>query len=603
MISKAMTARCSTSCVRPPPKASDGRTRSGCRRASTRRGNARAIAAPTRPSTRSSMPTAAPATTGSPGADEFPQLERDGAAEARRAAIWNATVTAFAERNPLPADATGPRDAAGRTDRIRHQYPQLRSLRSRRTHLRLWRPCRRPERPLGNAPREHRRSPADTDRQHRPPRPRQRRSARRSHGGRDEPARRQARSDAPRAGDRRRRAQSRPCRHLAGGRAPSAPTRWPTNDQAFMLYLAVHAARRRRRPTAARPMSSAPACRRSCAAATRAIPPAANTRHRWSRDPRASTDDDYANAAVSAFNYALSRPDVDVDTLRRTFRGLSFDQAELANQRYNDEHPGGPSLYARLGIHGQGSYWGSIMRGGPREGLLSGDEALEIERGSLGTPTNDRERFALAALTARQQIRESGWLGRLLASEEYGDLKEDYANLLRVGGVERERFRPAPAAALPRSAHRPAVRVGRFDEHGGFVRPSRARPRSSRRRWTSPSSRPRATRWRPTASRPAITTALVVIAAVVTTVLTARRRRLDLDPGAGHRGRRPGRHGADRLDQGWALQPRRDGARSRHDDHHRRHRRARRRSRHRAARRHAGAAGGGRQPASQRGRR
>src|SRR5262249_29440618 len=52
------------------------------------------------------------------------------------------------------------------------------------------------------------------------------------------------------------------------------------------------------------------------------------------RSPRAATDADYANAAVSAFDYALSRSDVDVDTLRRTFRSLSFAQAELANQRY-----------------------------------------------------------------------------------------------------------------------------------------------------------------------------------------------------------------------------------------------------------------------------
>ncbi|WP_372617587.1 hypothetical protein [Falsiroseomonas sp.] len=180
-------------------------------------------------------------------------------------------------------------------------------------------------------------------------------------------------------------------------------------------------------------------------------------------DARATTDRSRADAAVAAFNYAVEGTGTRVDVLRRQFGRMTREQVDQAVTAYNAAHPNGPSLYARLGIHGEGNWVVSE---------LSGDERLEIERASLGVPQNDMERAELAALTARQQIRESGVLGRFLAGDEYGYLKEDYASLLSGMGVSEGSFDrrgrlirardPATGAMLP---------VGHFNAAGDFVPP------------------------------------------------------------------------------------------------------------------------------------
>lgn len=455
------------------------------------------------------------------GADEFAGLEPDGAAEARRQAMWQQTVAGFAARHPLAPDAPGPRDAAA----------ALTAYATAARRYEVFVPDPSPDYGIedrrGGVPRGH--------------------TEVRYEGITGNQARlidnvvRFGHDSAQARGARMAAEMDRP-----GGRPDLTRLALATADDALNPGLSgTSPAAERRRADALRRNDDAllyywqytqpagttgppppPAAIRAALQADMAgrfsgDPDAAAQANALTRDPRAATDEDYARAAVAGFNYALSRPDPDKEVLSRTFHGLSFEQAELANRLWNEQHPGGPTLYARLGIHGEGNYWRSLVTGGPREAIFDGDDALQLERDSLGTPTNDAQRFMLAALSARQQIRESGFLGRVLASEEYGYLRDDYANLLRIGNVSEADFDRTGRLRLrdPRTGQ--PVRVGRFDEQGRFVPPE---PGSTEEFEAAMDlAKMSAENYVAAADRiaAAITTALVVVAAVVTTVLTA----------------------------------------------------------------------------------
>ena len=94
-------------------------------------------------------------------------------------------------------------------------------------------------------------------------------------------------------------------------------------------------------------------------------------------------------------------------------------------EEYDADHS--PDLLTRLGIRGHQSFWHSET---------SGDTANELEVLSVGVPRNDRERAEVAALQMRQQIRDAGVLGPLVAGEEFRQLKSDYRRLMSIMGAD-----------------------------------------------------------------------------------------------------------------------------------------------------------------------
>jgi hypothetical protein len=218
-----------------------------------------------------------------------------------------------------------------------------------------------------------------------------------------------------------------------------------------------------------------------------------------------------AQDSVAAFNYAVEGAGTHVDVLRRTFSRMTRKEVDLAVASYNRAHPEGPSLYARLGIHGQGNWLMSE---------LSGDEKNEIELASMGVPQDDRERAEVAHMAANQQIRDSGVLGRLLAHEEYSRLVESAKNLRDTIGVQKSDF-----DSLGR-LHRTDPLTGRDIVLGNFTADGRFQPppgtNAAPFEIAMGLARLSAETYQKTTDRIAnyVTTALVVTAAILSTALT-----------------------------------------------------------------------------------
>jgi hypothetical protein len=226
----------------------------------------------------------------------------------------------------------------------------------------------------------------------------------------------------------------------------------------------------------------------------------------------------YAAAMVSqdrpdpllALNYALNGDDTRMDVLRRTMGSLRRDQLDDAVRRYNAEAKlhGRPTLEDRLGLYGR------------HGGDITGDETQEVERLMLGVAVTDRERAEVAALQARQQLHGEGWLGRGLNTlgGEQQRLERNYGRLLTAMGVaetdfdERGRLRVRDPVT--------GATAGHFEPNGVF-RPT-ATASLDTLNAAMIGARLSAEGYKEATDRMAsyITTALMVIAAVVTTALT-----------------------------------------------------------------------------------
>jgi len=213
---------------------------------------------------------------------------------------------------------------------------------------------------------------------------------------------------------------------------------------------------------------------------------------------------------VLALNYALHGESTRMDVLRRTMGSLRRDQLDEALKRYNAEADatGRPHLEDRLGLYGRSG------------GDITGDETQEIERLMLGVPVTDRERAEVAHLQARQQKEGTGGLGVALNTlgGEQARLDRSYEQLLTVMGVaptdfdERGRLR-----VIDPTTGRTA---GRFEPNGVFKPEGTAT--LDRLNAAMIGARLSAEGYKAATDRMAsyITTALMVIAAVVTTALT-----------------------------------------------------------------------------------
>lgn len=213
-------------------------------------------------------------------------------------------------------------------------------------------------------------------------------------------------------------------------------------------------------------------------------------------------------SVIARIDYAVEGAGTNVEALRSTLGTLTREQFETVRTEYDRTHS--PDLLTRLGIRGRQSFWHSET---------SGDTANELEVLAMGVPRNDRERAEVAALQMRQQIRDAGVLGPLVAGEEFRQLNSDYRRLMSIMGADSVGFDSKGNFTALDAAGRPTT-LGRFDAEGNFRPPPGFSATDLAVAMTvGPIS---AENYKAATDRVAdgIATALVVTAAIVTTALT-----------------------------------------------------------------------------------
>ncbi len=231
--------------------------------------------------------------------------------------------------------------------------------------------------------------------------------------------------------------------------------------------------------------------------------------------------------AQAGLAYGLDRSNADVTRQvfdRRTRGQIDREVYDPWNASKDGVAPGATkwsALDAKLGIHGKGTWSGSVF---------SGEEAQKVEASSLGAAQTDLQKAEVAALIARQQIKGAGKFGQSVAPEEHKQMVQRYKDLLAVMGVDDPRTLEADPTRLPTFDDRGRLRVdeegkksapvGNFDEHGDIKLPAGMKPGAldfaigmsgmSARNYTAATDR----------VANAIATALVITAAIVTTALT-----------------------------------------------------------------------------------
>jgi len=218
---------------------------------------------------------------------------------------------------------------------------------------------------------------------------------------------------------------------------------------------------------------------------------------------------------VAAFTFAVNDWGTNTDVLRRTFSRMTREQVDQAVADYAAAH-NGESLYARLGIHGEGNWLTAE---------LSGEERQQITVASMGAAQNDVQRAEIAAMEARLQMEDSTSIGQWLAGDEYRGLEQDYRQLLVTMGVQTEDGRTVAAfdrlgRLTVRAPDGSAIPVGNFNAAGVFQPPAGMRPEALEIAMGQSGISARAYVAATDRVANAITTSLVVTAAIVTTALT-----------------------------------------------------------------------------------
>lgn len=232
---------------------------------------------------------------------------------------------------------------------------------------------------------------------------------------------------------------------------------------------------------------------------------------------------DYATSMVrnlepdpqAGFRYALDHPAEREETFKRITGRMDRDQIDAAVAQWDANRGSRPTLYNELGLFQRESTFDTWWNA-----KLSGDARNTVEISFMGVPRNDLERAEVARHIMQQQVRDAGVLGPLFAHGDYARMVQNLRRLEREMGVrprDIDRFgrvrRTDPLTGRP-------VTLGRFNERGEFV-PGEA---GSREAFESSIHLARLTAesYKATTDRvaTAVTTGLVVIAAVLTTALT-----------------------------------------------------------------------------------
>ncbi|OAI54260.1 hypothetical protein AYO47_03225 [Planctomyces sp. SCGC AG-212-M04] len=130
--------------------------------------------------------------------------------------------------------------------------------------------------------------------------------------------------------------------------------------------------------------------------------------------------------AARAMHYAVDGVGTNNELIDRTLGRMNRDEIREMRQKYA-VITNGDDLYTDLGVFGHGTF-----------GDLSGDDRLRAERMLLGQPRNDRERYEVSMFAVQQQRKETGTVGRWLASgslQEWG-LNAQEAELRSMGGAD-----------------------------------------------------------------------------------------------------------------------------------------------------------------------
>jgi hypothetical protein len=219
---------------------------------------------------------------------------------------------------------------------------------------------------------------------------------------------------------------------------------------------------------------------------------------------------------VTAFNYALSGFSVDTDLLKKTFGRMSPAQVDAAVKKYNETHPGGPSLYARLGIFGENNQFVS---------RLSGDKRNDVEIAAMGVPVTDLDRYQVARMVLKQQKDQAGWFGKhVFARDEWDDVLNAEQKLQKQGGFSAEEYAASFDSRGRFFAENPITHrknpVGHFNEKGEFVPPVKGETNDFEAAITMASLV--ASDYKEATDRAAnfVSTAIIAVAAIVSTALT-----------------------------------------------------------------------------------
>lgn len=131
-----------------------------------------------------------------------------------------------------------------------------------------------------------------------------------------------------------------------------------------------------------------------------------------------------ATAAIAMRHAMYTRSGTDEELLFRFTERMNRD--EIAAMRTAFYRQTGKSLDAELGVYGRG---GTFTE-------LSGDDRLRMERAMLGVARTDQERLEVAAFAINQQRRETGTVGRWLASGSRAEAAMDatYRRLIQSAG-------------------------------------------------------------------------------------------------------------------------------------------------------------------------
>ncbi|MDT8760242.1 hypothetical protein MZO42_16195 [Sphingomonas psychrotolerans] len=218
--------------------------------------------------------------------------------------------------------------------------------------------------------------------------------------------------------------------------------------------------------------------------------------------------------AALAFEHAVDRWGTDESLLRSTFGRMSRDQIQAAVAEYDRTHT--PGLYERLGLFEHSDDYFTE---------LSGDDRIEMQVLAMGQPRNPRERAEVSRMTSRLQLDNAGWAGQLLAREEYRRLEASHNRLMRAMGVsegDADHVSDFDARGNLRFRNRDGVmvRAGRFDDRGNFTPAEGDSVVGFSALMATNQANAQAYRTATDNIANAITTALVVAAAVLSTALT-----------------------------------------------------------------------------------
>ncbi|MBV9931284.1 MAG: hypothetical protein JO013_10105 [Alphaproteobacteria bacterium] len=225
--------------------------------------------------------------------------------------------------------------------------------------------------------------------------------------------------------------------------------------------------------------------------------------------------DNAGKGALAAMELAISKENKDIAI--KQLQRMDAKEIEKLKEDYRAAHPPPQKgLEEQLGINGNHWTWDNW-----NGATFSGDDANAIEVAFMGVPQNPKERGEVALRIMQQQIDQAGWMGKLLANDEWKTLNRNAQALRDLMGAGEGQIdsRGRIIAKTDPQTGKPLA-YGHFTENGELDA-THAGDGDAFERMVA-LSRVSADNYTQSVEKIAtfITTSLVVVAAIVTTVLT-----------------------------------------------------------------------------------